>query len=481
MAAGKDRYQPVFVKVWTGESFAAVSERARLLFLFLLTCPQTTLLCGVVVASVGTIAHALRWSESEVREHMAELAADGTVAFDEAGVVWLPNALTYNPPDNPSIVTGWRNFWGLVPACPLKASVWDRLHAFCTGKGAAWLAAFEGACKRPGASSRPASASPQKPAVGHRVGHGVGDRVAHQYQEQNQEQKQENYYNNYSALPRMHMRTSDPLDTDSGDDLVVDPETGEPVRLVAPFLATDGADAPVAVSTPETPPPPTPRSPELPPSVAAVPPAAPTAHLPPSCPETAPPAASEVRDQGATRPAPDAAVSGAPRALFPGEAYLLALLESHPSLARIALPDVVAMSAGSIDMPGGPTREDAAAAMADLAEVAAAAAAVGEPIRAPELARKVRSFLDNARRRRASRPASVRPAGGATSLAPASPPRRPPPPLPTGPAVPPPPAALAALARLSEKLRAPRPETFAERKAKARAQVTATARAMGVL
>lgn len=300
-------------------------------------------------------------------------------------------------------------------------------------------------------------------------------------QDQEGDKDQENYYNNYSALPRMHMRTSDPLDTDSGDDLVAHPETGEPVRLVAPSLATDGADAPVAVSTPETLPPPTPRSPELPPSVAAVPPAAPTALLPPSCPETAPPAASEVRDQGATRPAPDAAVSGAPRALCPGEAYLLSLLESHPSLARIALPDVVAMSAGSIDMPGGPTRDDAAAAMADLAEVAAAAAAVGEPIRAPELARKVRSFLDNARRRRASRPASVRPAGGATSLAPASPPRRPPPPLPTGPAVPPPPAALAALARLAEKLRAPRPETFAERKARARAQVTATARAMGVL
>lgn len=479
--AAKNRYQPVFVKVWTGESFAAVGERARLLFLYLLTCPQTTLLCGVIVASVGTIAHALRWSEAEVREHMAELAADGTVAFDEAGVVWLPNALAYNPPANPNIVKGWRDYWSVVPACPLKVSVWDRLHAFCTGKGVAWLEAFEGACKRPGASSRPASPSPQKHEAGNRLPNGSGNRCPNQYQEQYQEQKQENYYNNYSALPRMHMRTSDPLDTDSGDDLVVDPETGEPVRLVAPSLATDGADAPVAVSTPETLPPPTPRSPELPPSVAAVPPAAPTAPLPPSCPETAPPAASEVRDQGATRPAPDAAVSGAPRALCPGEAYLLALLESHPSLARIALPDVVAMSAGSIDMPGGPTRDDAAAAMADLAEVAAAAAAVGEPIRAPELARKVRSFLTNARKRRLSRPASVRPAGGATSLAPASPPRRPPPPLPTGPTVPPPPAALAALARLSEKLRAPRPETFAERKAKARAQVTATARAMGVL
>jgi len=299
-------------------------------------------------------------------------------------------------------------------------------------------------------------------------------------QDQEGDKDQENYYN-YSALPRMCMRTSDPLDIDSGDDLVVDPETGEPVRLVAPSLATDGADAPAVVSTPETLPPPTPRSPELPPSVAAAPPATPTAPVPPSCPVTAPPAASGVQSQGATPSAPAAAVGGAPPALCPGEAYLLSLLESHPSLASIALPAVVAMSAGGLDMPGGPTREDAAAAMADLAEVAAAAAAVGEPIRAPELARKVRSFLDNARRRRGSRPASVRPAGGATSLAPASPPRRPPPPLPTGPAVPPPPAALAALARLAEKLRAPRPETYAERKAKARAQVAATARAMGVL
>lgn len=485
MAAGKDRYQPVLVKVWTGESFAAVSERARLLFLFLLTCPQTTLLCGVVVASVGTIAHALRWSESEVREHMAELAADGTVAFDEAGVVWLPNALTYNPPDNPSIVTGWRNFWGLVPACPLKVSVWDRLHAFCAGKGAAWLAAFEGACKRPGASSRPASPSPQKPAVGHRVGHGVGDRVAHQYQEQNQDQEQKNYSSSYSASPRMHLRTCeadpDPL-ADDGD-LVVDPDTGALVALARPSLtpAPVRADAADAAPADDADPTPTPRSPELPPSVAAVPPATPTAPVPPSCPVTAPPAASGVQAQGATPPAPSAPAQTPASRLGPEEAYLLDLLDAQPSLAPIARPAVVAMWA-NLFLHAGVSRDDAAAAVADLASVAAAAAAVDTPRAPADLARMLGSFLTNARKRRLSRPASVRPAGGAAPSAPVSPPRRPPPPpLNLPPAVPPPPAALAALAKLAERLRAPRPETYAERKARARAQLAATAQAMGVL
>ena len=55
MAAGNDRYQRVFVKVWASESFTSLTERARLLFLYLLTCPQTSLLSGVVVVNLGSV------------------------------------------------------------------------------------------------------------------------------------------------------------------------------------------------------------------------------------------------------------------------------------------------------------------------------------------------------------------------------------------------------------------------------------------
>ena len=80
--------------------------------------------------------------------------------------------------------------------------------------------------------------------------------------------------------------------------------------------------------------------------------------------------------------------------------------------------------------------------------LAAAAAAVDTPRAPADLARMLGSFLTNARKRRLSRPASVRPVGGAAPSAPVSPPRRPPPPpLNLPPAVPPPPAALAALAK----------------------------------
>lgn len=195
------RYQKVLVTTWMGETVRDASDAARVLFLYLLTGPETTLLTGIVPASIGTIAHRLRWSEDKVRATMAELVADGSVVHDEdAGVTWLSNAIEHNPPINPSIVRSWEGKWNEVPKCPLKVAAYQVLRSWCAEKGAPWLAAFDAGCKAPKLSARGPS-SPQKPAAAHNAGHDAGHHghhhdghhdghgVPHQYQEQYQEQK----------------------------------------------------------------------------------------------------------------------------------------------------------------------------------------------------------------------------------------------------------------------------------------------------
>ncbi len=200
-----DRYQKVYIKLWLSESFRALSAHGRILFLYLLTCPNTTMLTGLVAITVGTIADHLGLTPDETRAALNEMDAEGMAAFDPAGVVWLPNALAHNPPANPSVVKGWRRHWSEVPNCPLKVAAYGALRSWCAGKGADWLGAFDAACNRPVLSASRGS-GPQKPAAGHgvahgvphrvgdRVAHGVGDRpphgVAHQYQYQEQEQEQ---------------------------------------------------------------------------------------------------------------------------------------------------------------------------------------------------------------------------------------------------------------------------------------------------
>jgi hypothetical protein len=330
-----DRYQKVYVKLWLSESFRALSDAGRLLFLYLLTCPSTTMLTGLVAISVGTIADHLGLAPDTVRGALAELDAEGMAAFDPAGVVWLPNALAHNPPANPSVVKGWRRHWSEVPNCPLKVAAYQALRLWCERKGLDWLGAFDTACARPVLSAGRGS-GPQKPAarhgvahgVPHRVGdgvaHGVGDRpphgVAHQYQEQEQyqEQKRESAAASAraSARPRAYACESAPATSPSARVLAEVVSTEPPpsrtpplpvqVETAAPSHATGPLASPDA--GPESQPPPAVRAPSVPRPEPVAAPAAPVAPL-------APPSPPLARTTPAQLPLDDADPADAPAAV----------------------------------------------------------------------------------------------------------------------------------------------------------------------
>ena len=67
----------------------------------------------------------------------------------EAGLVWVPNAVSHNRPESPNVVRSWRTMWLEIPECALKAEAFQHLKSFTEGMGEAFGKAFAEACAQP--------------------------------------------------------------------------------------------------------------------------------------------------------------------------------------------------------------------------------------------------------------------------------------------------------------------------------------------
>ena len=117
--------------MWGDAKFRALSHpqpNAQTLWVHLLSGPRTTILPGVILAGLGTLADDLRWmggwSSEAIAECLREIEAAGMARTDlDAGVIWLPRGIDANQPSSHDNVKGWRNSWELVPECALKGEI----------------------------------------------------------------------------------------------------------------------------------------------------------------------------------------------------------------------------------------------------------------------------------------------------------------------------------------------------------------------
>lgn len=123
-------WRPVDVRLWNDRKFLACSDGARLLWLFLLTCPALPI-PGVVLGGDAALAEMLGWTPERLRERFQELSRNGLQVRRETRIVWLPNALKYQPPANPNMVKGWGKKWDDVPEGHLKLELWEALRIAC--------------------------------------------------------------------------------------------------------------------------------------------------------------------------------------------------------------------------------------------------------------------------------------------------------------------------------------------------------------
>lgn len=127
-------YRMVDVRIHGDAKFLSLSPdqpSGRALFKHLLICEENGPLPGVVRAGAASLAEALEWSPEGLRERFGELFREGLAEADwRARLVFLPNGIKYNPPNNPNVVAGWAKHWDALPEGPLKARIWERFHLY---------------------------------------------------------------------------------------------------------------------------------------------------------------------------------------------------------------------------------------------------------------------------------------------------------------------------------------------------------------
>lgn len=144
------RFRKVYQRMWSDAGFRRLSPlkpSGQALFMYLLTGAETGILPGVVRIGVGALAESLDWSPEDTRGCLLELEHEGMVLSDsKARLIWLRNALKYNAPENPNVITGWKTPWAETPECNLKEVIWEALHSEAKQRGESFLSAFMRAC-----------------------------------------------------------------------------------------------------------------------------------------------------------------------------------------------------------------------------------------------------------------------------------------------------------------------------------------------
>jgi hypothetical protein len=146
------RYRKIDARMWGDSRFRDLSSpdpSGKYLWMFLLTGPQTSNIPGLFRAGEMALAEELEWGPEGFRKAFAELFAKGLVKADwKARVVWIPNAIKYNAPDNPNVVKSWRTAWDEIPECTLKAEAYERLKTFTEALGEGFGKAFVDGCAK---------------------------------------------------------------------------------------------------------------------------------------------------------------------------------------------------------------------------------------------------------------------------------------------------------------------------------------------
>ena len=94
------RYQRIHSQIWTDEKFRKLSEDAKFLFIYIITCPHSNTI-GVFVLPKKYIECDLDWSDKRLAKPFAELLHKQLILFDETdNLIAIVNHLKHNPIEN---------------------------------------------------------------------------------------------------------------------------------------------------------------------------------------------------------------------------------------------------------------------------------------------------------------------------------------------------------------------------------------------
>lgn len=127
------KWRPVDVRVWNDRKVLALSDRGKVLWLYLLTSPFMLPIPGVIVAGEMAIAEQLGWQPKGVGEGFGELLAKGLGVARFERLIWLRKALSYQQICGPNHIAAIAKCWDDVPHCAMKHEIWLAMRNACKG------------------------------------------------------------------------------------------------------------------------------------------------------------------------------------------------------------------------------------------------------------------------------------------------------------------------------------------------------------
>lgn len=121
------KYRKISPRIWNDAKVRELTDKGKLAFLFMLTHPTMTPF-GAIRANVPGLAFELGWTPRAFSKAMQELCANGMAAFEEkANLIWFPNFLKYNRPENPNVIKSWVGAFEDLPECALRDAIYKAL------------------------------------------------------------------------------------------------------------------------------------------------------------------------------------------------------------------------------------------------------------------------------------------------------------------------------------------------------------------
>lgn len=125
------RYRNVHCLIWNDDKFPFASDDCKLVFFHLLTSPFSTGF-GLYKASLGALSDEIRWPIKRYDKAFKEVLKQGFIEYDEKYfVIFIPNFLVYNPPNNPNVLRSWRHQLKELPDSYLKDEFFQSLKKIC--------------------------------------------------------------------------------------------------------------------------------------------------------------------------------------------------------------------------------------------------------------------------------------------------------------------------------------------------------------
>lgn len=161
------RYRKIDPRIWNDAKFCSFSERGKLLFFYVLTHPNMTMI-GMLRATPEGLFSELGFDASACQADWQAVCEAGVVQVAKQGLIRLPNFLKYNEPESPSVVKSWASCFDLLPECDLLNDAKRDIESYLIQKGKSWIAAYRGTKKQPnGQAGRQAAKQTAKQTARH--------------------------------------------------------------------------------------------------------------------------------------------------------------------------------------------------------------------------------------------------------------------------------------------------------------------------